>query len=113
MKFEQIGEFNLDITSSDPNTDEMFLYKIFCSVCSRIVSESLANKHHCNMSHARWFTTAIMILRIYVDTESTDENLLIIVKLILKVYAEILFRLKCRPHVQSGLTNLYHMKYVL
>ena len=61
--------------------------------------ESLANKHPGNMNHALWFTTDYRILRLYVATEFPDENLLIMLNFILKVYAKMWFRIKRRPQV--------------
>ena len=61
--------------------------------------ESLENKHHGNMSHACRLTTANRILRLYVATESPDANLLIMVKFLLRMYAKMWFRIKCRHQV--------------
>ena len=71
--------------------------------------ESSANNHPGNMSHARWLTTTNRILRLYVATEAPDENLLIVTNFILKVHAEMGFKIKCRPQVQSGPTHLFHI----
>ena len=87
----------------------MYLYEICWLVSSGIVPESLAKRHPGNMSHARWLTTANRLLRLYVATESRDENLLLLVNFILKMYAEMWFRKKCIPQVQNGLVNLFLM----
>ena len=52
VKIEPIGEFNLDIESSFPSPDQMYLYEVCCSVSGGIVPESLAKKHPGNISHA-------------------------------------------------------------
>ena len=78
-------------------------------VIGGIVPESLAYKHPGNMSHASYLATTNRILRLYVAAESPDENLLITVNFMLKVYAQVWFRIKCRPQFQNGPTHLFHM----
>ena len=87
----------------------MYLYEICCSVSGGKVPENLANKHPRNMNHARWLATANSILRLYVATESLDVNLIIKITFISKMYADLWFRIKCRPQVESGPTHLFHM----
>ena len=54
-------------------------------------------------------TAASRVKRLCVATEFPDENLILIGKFILKVYAEMLFRMKSRPQVQNGPAHLFHM----
>ena len=98
---------NLDIERSDLSTDQMYLYEICWLVSSGIVPGSVAKRYHGNMSHTRWLTTANKLLRLYVATESRDENLLSLVNIILKIYAEMWFRKKCIQQVQNGVVNLF------
>ena len=74
---------------------------------------SLTNKHPGNMVHARWLTTANRIVRLYVATESPDENLLLLVKCTLKVYAEMWLRVRCKPRIQLCPAYLFPMLNVL
>ena len=84
VKFEPTANFNLDIEPSDLSTDQMYLYEICWLVSSGIVPESLAKRYPGNMSHARCLTTANRLLKLYVATESLDENLLLLVSFLLK-----------------------------
>ena len=63
--------------------------------------ECLANEHPGNMSHARRLKTANRVLRLYVATESSDENLLLMVNFIVK------------PQAQRGTTHQFHMMNAL
>ena len=109
VKFEPTANSNLDIEPSVLSTDQMYLYEIFCLVSNGIMPESLAKRHPRNVSHARWLTTANRLIRLYVATESRDENLLLLVNFILKVYAEMWFRKKCILQVHNDLVHLFLM----
>ena len=85
VKFEPNANFNLDIEPSDVSTDKMYLYETCYPVSSAIVPESLVNKHPASTSYARWLTGANRVSRLFVATESPGENLLLPVKLLLKV----------------------------
>ena len=98
VKFEPTANLKLDIEPSDLSTDQMSLYETWWIVSGGIVPESLAKRHPDNMSCARWLTTANRLLRLYVATESRDENLLWLVNFILKMYADMWFRKKSVYH---------------
>ena len=71
------------------------------------ISQELENRSPGKLSHARWLTTANIILRLYVATTTPTQTLKELATFIVKVYAPGWFRIKCNPKVTNGAMNLW------
>lgn len=107
VTFEAI-ECNLpEIDPKILSADQKYLYKICKAINSGFCPQDLANLEPGNLCHSRWLTAANRTLRVYVSTEIPSENLKVIVKFILKVYAPSWFRIKMNGSVKDGSKHLF------
>ncbi|KAJ8930507.1 hypothetical protein NQ314_016691 [Rhamnusium bicolor] len=93
----------------DLSTDQRYLLEIVQSIESGSVSASLASRNPGKLSHARWFTTANRILRLYVASENPSESLRILVNYVMKVYGPFWFRVKLKPSCVEGTRHLFSL----
>lgn len=81
-----------------------------CSAISRgSIPPALANKDPGKLAHSRWLTCANRILRLYVGTEKSSENLRELVVFIMKVYAPTWFDIKMKPSCKHGPIHVFNM----
>lgn len=95
------------VSERDLSTDQQYLYKICCAISSGKCSANIAKRNPGRLNHARWLTTANRLLRLYVATNNPPENLEIITRFILKVYAPTWFHIKTNPFLQFGAIHLW------
>lgn len=58
------------------------------------------------MGHSRWLTIANSILRVYVATIDTSENLTKLAEFVIKVYYQLLFQIITQPKLEYGARHL-------
>jgi hypothetical protein len=104
IKIEQLLKQGLELS-----TDQELLYDMCRAIHKGHVSEELANKKPGPVSHARWLTTAIRILRLYVSVENPSEGLIDITTFIMYVYAKVWFRIRMHPYCSDGPKHLLEM----
>lgn len=98
-----------ELTAQDLSSDQSYLYRIASAISTGYVPDDLANKSPGKMSHARWFTRANRILRLYVSTKSPTEDLLILATSVVKVYAPTWFAIKTHPSCKDGARHLWKL----
>jgi len=87
-KFKPIkGNMRFLETAIDLSTDQKYLFNICVSIINGECSIYLARINPGKQAHSRWLTTVNRILRLYISTETPDENLITLTEFILKVYA--------------------------
>lgn len=89
------------------STDQQYLYERCCAIRDGEFSDRLAKKYPGKMSHARWLTMANRVLRYYVATISPSENLNILTRYILKVYAPTWFQIQSKPLLIDGTVHFW------
>lgn len=89
------------------STDQKYLYEIHESVSKGLISEDLAYRSPGNLNHARWLTTANRLLRLYVATETPNENLQSLCHFVMLVYIPMWFEIKTKPFVEDGPKHIF------
>lgn len=87
---------------NDLSTDQKYLYDICHAIQSGKCSSSLSKKLPGKIVHSRFVTTANAILRYYMSQENPSENLKILAKYIVTIYAPVWFRIKWKSSVVHG-----------
>ncbi|KAL4083484.1 hypothetical protein QTP88_028800 [Uroleucon formosanum] len=83
-------------TAIDLNTDQKYLFNICVSIINGECFIDLARTNPGKQAHSRWLITANRILRLYISTETPEENLITLTEFILKVYAPMWFHIKMK-----------------
>ena len=109
VDFEPIDAEELNVTTDDLSTDQQYLAMIYNAVRNGSVDEFLCMRDPGNISHARWLTTANRFLRLYVATENPSEDLVRIVKYIMKCYVPTWFDIKSDESIFLGSLHLYSL----
>jgi hypothetical protein len=104
IKIEQLPNENLNLS-----TDQDLLYKMCRAVHIGEVTENLANMKPGPISHSRWLTTAIRVLRLYVSVEMPSKGLTDIATFIMKVYARMWFKIRMNPYISEGPKHVLEM----
>jgi hypothetical protein len=110
-RFKCIKNDNFPIVSNfeDLSTDQKLLYKFCISIMEGNCSESLAQRKPGPISHARWLTTALRILRLYIGTPVPSTILQDLTAFIIKVYGPLWFQIKMSPSCIDGPKHLFSM----
>lgn len=90
-------------------SDQKDLYEFSKAVDSGVFPEKLEILKLGPLSGARWFTTALRILRLYVSVKNPSKNLEEIVRFIQIVYVPCLFWIKRYPSWIQGPRHLFRM----
>lgn len=90
-------------------SDQKDLYEFSKAVDSGIFTERLANLKIGGLNEARWITTALRILRLYVSTTKPSKNLEEVVRFIQIVYVPCLFWIKRYPSWVQGPRHFFKM----
>lgn len=110
--FESI-DFNRSLDLSDVrdelSTDQKYLWDICQSISEGHCSMSLAHRSPGNLNLSRWLTLANRILRLYVATSNPSENLFVLAKYVLTVYAPIWFETKYMSNCSDGPRHFYSL----
>ena len=61
------------------------------------------------VNSSRWVTTATNILCLYIQTEDPSDNLILLVKYVLRVYAPIIFQIKCDWQFYYGAQHYFNL----
>ena len=85
------------LNNCDLSSDQLYLRDIIIGISSGDISESLVRRSQGKLGYARWLTTANRILRVYITFENHTEDLSLICKYIIHVYARIWFAVKAKP----------------
>lgn len=91
------------------SSDQKYLLEISCAVSEGVCPEGLARRRPGKMAHSRWLTFACRLLRYYITVENPDENLIVLVNFVQKVYAPTWFLIKRNHSIQDGAKNLWQM----
>ena len=94
---------------SDLSTDQDLLLKFCNDISAGIVPIDLACRKPGPLTHSRWLTAAIRILRLYVATIDCPSQLLDLATFIVKVYAPVWFSIKCKSFLKDGPIHLWKM----
>lgn len=106
--FQQIATFLPEVDNEDDlSSDQQYLYKITCAIRDGKCDDRLANKSPGKMSHARWLTTANRVLRLYIATSDPSEELKMLTRFIVRVYAPMWFEIKTKPFCQYGAKHVW------
>jgi hypothetical protein len=93
----------------DLSTDQDLFLKLCKGVSSGKIHQELAARKPGPLSHSRWLTAAIRVLRLYISTETPTNNLIILATFIMKVYSPVWFHIKCKPSCREGAKHLFRM----
>ena len=74
---------------------------------SGIVDRNYVMKLLPKIFNARWITTAIRILRLYMQTENPCDELVVMVNFIMKAYGPCLFSIHLKPEVWNAPNHFY------
>jgi len=107
-KFKPIkGNMPFLETAIDLSTDQKYLFNICVSIINGECSIDLARTNPGKQAHSRWLTTANRILRLYISTETPEENLITLTEFILKVYAPMWFHIKMKSFCSLGSKHVW------
>lgn len=109
VKFEKIEVKLPTIDLYDLSTDQNYLYELCNGISEGTIPSSLSQREPGRMSHARWLTTANRILRLYVATTNSSEELIILTTYIVKVYASSWFDIRSNSSCKHGSKHLFNM----
>ena len=73
-----------------------------------IIDEQYVWKLLPKIFNARWITTAIRILRLYLQTEDPSNELVILVNFIMKAYGPTLYSVHLKPEVWFGSCHFFN-----
>ena len=107
VEFQVIPSEPLCVTPNDLSTDQCYMYHMYEAICTGRLDASLSNRDPGNISHSRWLTTANRFLRLYVSTSEPSENLVKIVRYIMKCYIPTWFSIKYHESLVFGSNNLF------
>ncbi|GBN13374.1 hypothetical protein AVEN_2047-1 [Araneus ventricosus] len=83
-------------------TNQQYLYRICLAIKDGSCSSSVTDSSPGKLSHARWLTTANHLLRLYIGTPSPSQNLIILLKYVMLVYAPMWFEKKMKSNCLYG-----------
>ncbi|GBO26824.1 hypothetical protein AVEN_202403-1 [Araneus ventricosus] len=115
VKFDQI---DCNPQSLDPkdikklSTDQQYLYRICLAIQHGSCSSSVTDNSPGKLSHARWLTSANRLLRLYTGTPSPSQNLIILMKYVMLVYAPMWFEIKMKSNCQYGAQHFWKMIFL-
>jgi hypothetical protein len=93
----------------DLSTDQDILLKLCKGISKGQIHPDLAARKPGPLSHSRWLTAAIRILRLYVSTINPTTQLVTLSTFIMTVYAPMWFHIKCKPSCKYGAIHLWRM----
>lgn len=91
----------------DLSTDQQYLHDMCEAISGGVCSEELSKRDPGAISHARWLTTANLVLRLYVSTEQPSENLVSVVTYISRVYCPMWFAIKKDWSCKNGAKHVF------
>ena len=97
VKFECIDLFDITLEAKvlkDLSRDQRLLYEYCRGIRTGEIAGNWANHRIGPLNHARWLTLAIRILALYTRESCPSQNLVLLVKFIMGVYAPTWFRIK-------------------
>ena len=113
VEYDKIASINFPILPDevvkDLSTDQKYLYEICEAVISGSCSSTLALKNPGPLSHARFLTTANSILRYYISKRNPSDNLKLLSKFIVTVFAPTWFDIKSNSKFACGPRNFFSM----
>ncbi|GBN35951.1 hypothetical protein AVEN_270990-1 [Araneus ventricosus] len=91
------------------STDQQYLYRICLDIKDGSCSSSVTDNSPGKLSHARWLTTRNRLLRLYIGTSSPSQNLIILMKYLMPVYAPMWFEIKMKSNCPYGAQHFWKM----
>lgn len=91
------------------STDQKYLYEICQSVSIGSCTPLQANRQPGKIAHWRWLTSVNRILRLCISTLNPSENLELLFKYVVKVYAPIWFLIKQNASFKDGAKHIFHL----
>ncbi|GBM80401.1 hypothetical protein AVEN_28801-1 [Araneus ventricosus] len=88
------------------STDQLYLMEI-CEVINCGHCRESLKRNPGKVCHSRWLTTANRNLRLYEADENPSEALLILTTFVVKVYAQMWFKIRTKPSVIYGAQHLH------
>ena len=107
-EFETI-EIQLPVIDSTISTNQQYLYNTAMAVSSGHCSSCLAEQNPGKLSHARWLSTVIQILRLYYSKTSPSNNFFILVNYVVKVYVPMWLKIKSKIFITKGRRHLHEV----
>ena len=107
MEFDKI---EADVPASeltDLSIDQKYLAEMCKAIAIGHCSLDLSRRDPARLAHSRLLTAVNRILRLYVGTEKPSANLRILAEYIVKVYAQMWFRIKASPSCKDGAKHLW------
>ena len=80
----------------DISSDQQYLRDIILSINRNEVSPSMARRSPGKLGYARWLTMANRILRYYITFADQSENVSLLSRFVINVYARSWFSIKAR-----------------
>ena len=109
VAFQTIDTDLPDVNTELLSSDQKYLYEMCSAISRRSIPPDLANKDPGKLAHSRWLTCANRILRLYVGTKKSSENLRELAIFIMKVYAPTWFDIKMKPSCKHGPIHVFNM----
>ncbi|GBN74244.1 hypothetical protein AVEN_95791-1 [Araneus ventricosus] len=102
VKFDQIEPLQpLDLKDIKKlSTDQKYLYRICLAIKDGSCSSNVTDNSPDKLSHERWLTSANCLLRFYIGSPCPSQNLIILVKYAMLVYAPMWFETKMKSNCQ-------------
>lgn len=95
--------------SDEMSTEQKYMFEMCQAIKSGHCPQELGNRQPGKIAHSRWVTTANRIMRLYVGSINPSQNLKILVKFIMMVYAPIWFFVKYQSSLQFGAQHVFKM----
>ncbi|GBM91708.1 hypothetical protein AVEN_14913-1 [Araneus ventricosus] len=89
------------------SSHQQYLYRICLAMKDGSCSSSVTDNSPGKLSHVRWLTSANRLLRLYIGTSNPSQNLIILVKYVMLVYAPMWFEKKMKSNCQSGAQHFW------
>lgn len=93
---------NNQLVSNSFSTDQKYLFRICTAISTGNFDDQFAKCTIGAISHSRWITLGSSILRLYATESEPSENLRIMAKFVVQVYAPIHFNIKANFRVTFG-----------
>jgi hypothetical protein len=94
---------------ADLSRDQNLGYRYCIAVQTGHMPDDLVGQTIGPMVTSRWNTTATRVLCKYTRTRKPSKKLIRLTQATLNLYYPGWFKFKCRPHIQDGATNYFHL----
>ena len=106
-EFAKIEGYLPPIDSSNFSTDKQYMHDISSAAISGVCPLGLALRNPGLISHSRWLSTGNRIMRLYVVSENSSDELYILARFVLQVYVTMWLTIQCKPSCKDGANHLF------